>query len=1399
VYNLWGFRQGAHLSSTFVVPSVWRDKKVAFVSKQSSQDIADRTSARHAFLVDQREWDYGARLPRERGAPSSWTPTNRPEDPDSSANAEPGQSSWGAGSPADTGSMQPIPEAVAWSLRADAWAQNPETPGDQSGTVSRWSDVAATGRPALPAEGVGWRTQTSEWRSTAESARWRQTTEWRSATGSHGWRTTTEAWQSESGDAASIPPQAEPPTRLPAISGTAWPTPATDDQPGSTPAWQPADATPAWQQPGEPRQSQPSATPPWEPSRGDDRPAWQQFTSGSTPPWQPADAPQSRRRDPEARPSWESQPSWQAFTESSRPAAEPTWREPTPSWQTPQPSAPTSHSGSWSTTADDGRHLVREDDRAAWRESAAGQPRPADGPSQAGRRRAADSGPRTSGGTGWAVRSDADNWAGHTDTGSMPAFQDPATTAEPSWRRGSTEPPAQDGWRTSTTTSSWQSSPPVTDGWRSGDQSRTDQPRTDQPRTDSWRTPPPAEGWRSGDQSRANESRAESWRDTGSWRRDPEPGPPADPWAQGAAETGIIPMPLQPRSRDSGGWQSRTDTGSWQQGTDAGSRQRDGEGAGRRGDTGSWQREPENGARADTGSWQRGVENGKTDTGSWQRAPENGRTDTGSWQRAPGNGRADTGSWQRETEAGDRQSRIEPRAPENGARADTGSWQRGPEAGGRSDTGSWRQGIENGRTAEGSRSDTGSWRRDEVEPPQSSRSPAPPRGGEIERWPGARPGPEPRRGQDAFRAPEPGPAPRRGAEPGPAPRRGAEPRGLEAPRSPEPRRARRDVDMPRGPEPRRAVEGAQRSAAMPRAFEGPPGRAASRRPELDRGPEPQRDYIDRGRRRERDTSWQRELESGAWQRDPESDVWLRDSDTGQWHRQELEEEDDEDEDRGPRRGPRDDDRSSGGRRAIESRDRDEPARRRDEPDDDGGRRRAPAPRTARLQLTAGPEAPLSPEVWRRDSDEPTRPISTQSPGRRRDDDMPVSAQPASWQRDADMPVSAQPAAWQREDDRPTSAMPDDRWRDTDRPISAQPAAWQREDDRPTSAMPDDRWRDTDRPISAQPAAEPRDVEPISAPPEQRPRGIASVPGPDSWRRDAEKAARPVSGTAAAPVSSQPGAWRTDAQTAARTDAWRNQLRAEQGEPPLVSDAATEIRPRVEPGSWRQAEQDEAGQGSATYREGNTGDWRRDLAAGGELADGESRRISTSDFVPFRPPSKNGAAASVKVPAANSAAEGATEVIQRTGARWQDPPDTQWPPRGAVASAVGTYERRPVSTLPSPSARQNDLLEPDEELEEDTGGPLAAVGYTVVWYGVPVVLFVLYMLVLNGTQQAQALETLAGAAPQFGLSLVLSMLVAVGLRWASGSWKAASVGLAAAVMGGGLATVLTSAITGQSLS
>ena len=298
----------------------------------------------------------------------------------------------------------------------------------------------------------------------------------------------------------------------------------------------------------------------------------------------------------------------------------------------------------------------------------------------------------------------------------------------------------------------------------------------------------------------------------------------------------------------------------------------------------------------------------------------------------------------------------------------------------------------------------------------------------------------------------------------------------------------------------------------------------------------------------------------------------------------------------------------------------------------------------------------------------------------------------------------------------------------------------------------------------------------------------------------------------------PGVWRRDPQPhreganwpADEEQAdWRDQLREEPGrEWPPAGEPITEIRQRIdpdtwqrgrrEPGAWQREERERADRGSASYREAHTGDWRRELAAQSDLTDGESRRYGTQDFVPFRPSgSAPVPAAAASAPASAPPAREELLVGNRNGSgRWQDPPDTQWPPRGTV---TGSYERRAVGSLPASSGRSN-LLEPDDdEIEESTGGPLAAVGYTVIWYGVPVVLFVLYMLVLNGSQQAHALSTLASAAPQFGLSLVLSMVVAVGLRWASGSWKAASVGLAAAVMGGGLATVLTSAITGNSLS
>ena len=325
-----------------------------------------------------------------------------------------------------------------------------------------------------------------------------------------------------------------------------------------------------------------------------------------------------------------------------------------------------------------------------------------------------------------------------------------------------------------------------------------------------------------------------------------------------------------------------------------------------------------------------------------------------------------------------------------------------------------------------------------------------------------------------------------------------------------------------------------------------------------------------------------------------------------------------------------------------------------------------------------------------------------------------------------------------------------------------------------------------------------------ADPDEDVRPASAVPiSPEVWRRE------PGSRTDGAnwPEEDPEDDWRRDLQPEAPRDDWRRELEPGSGAP--VGESATEIR-RPEAGAWQREERAAAERGSASYRGENTGDWRRAMAAetSTNLADGESRRFGTQDFVPFRPVGSASVPASASAPPVSPAGPVGPreELLVGSGVGSREPGgvDTQWPPRqstGYQSAQTGSYERRPVGGgLDTAPSRPNNLLEPDEdEIEEDTGGPLAAVGYTVIWYGVPVVLFVLYMLVLNGSQQAHALSTLAGAAPQFGLSLVLSMVVAVGLRWASGSWKAASVGLAAAVMGGGLATVLSSAITGNSLS
>jgi hypothetical protein len=1036
----------------------------------------------------------------------------------------------------DTGSMTPSPEAQEWAERAEAWAQRTEGGGEGQLEVSRWSSVAPTGRPSFPAEGVGWRTETAEWRAAEQTARWRQTTEWRSASGTHGWRSTTEAWHTGAGAENLIPPTTEPTGRQPlAISGTAWVTPGTET-PGAevqepAPGWQPTedsgtlhtpdgrvswqrftDGTPPWEagngsrpgeaggsgnggrpweaggpgnggRPWESGGSDPGGTPSWQQPNGstvepsDARPAWQQFAAPTTgPSWaQPAagwSGPSTNGRR-SAEPD-RAESSWQQFVDpASRSRAEPDQR---PAWQSSAEPDP------YRGAPDDGRHLVREDDRARWRrESGAGMAGPGEGTRQIGRRRAPEGDGRPSGGTGWSTRSDADNWAGHADTGSIQMFGDADSGG--SWGARSEAP----SWR---------------DDARSGTEWRG--------RTDSWRAEPDSGSWSRDDEARTDNGRR--WQDTPGWQRETpdEPGgttgrrarrreiePPADPWAQSAADTGVIPMAWQQPETDTGSWRTETGTG--------------------------FVRPTNPNRRRDDG----GTRGGR------RRAADDETVDPAVWRRE-GQAGAVPGNW---PEDEPRRRRAEDDEPRPGRRG-------GPLA---------------------------------IEGPRGNRDEADPRGAA-------------RRGHWAD-------------EPG----------------------GGQWADEPGGG--RRAAGYAEDGRAVGWAGEQRgAGRAAGWADDDGRGGGRAAGWVDDGRA----AGWADDGRDG-----PRTAGWA-------------------DDERGDPRTPGYGPNGRGGARA------------------------------------------------------------------------------AGWADDEARGAGA--AGWAEGGGRAAGYAEG----------GARAAGWA--DDEPRRAV---RW-------DAEP---PREIEP---------------PRAANW-------------TGAEPAQD-----------------WRRDMRDD----PPPGDAVTEVRPLVDPEGWQGPE----ARGKARYRASGSDDWRRELAAqSGDLAEGESRRFGTQEFVPFRP--SGSAAVPTSAPAAPpverpvNGARPELLVPNTTGSRpapEQSP--EQWPPRRPTGYqspvAGGSYERRPVSTdLSAAPNRPNNLLDPDDDddLEEEPGGPLAAVGYTAMWYGVPVVLVVLYMLVLNGSQQATALDTLAGAAPEFFLSLLLSMVVAVGLRWASGTWKAASVGLAAAVMGGGLATVLSSAITGNSLS
>ncbi|WFE25635.1 hypothetical protein O7623_19905 [Solwaraspora sp. WMMD791] len=167
-------------------------------------------------------------------------------------------------------------------------------------------------------------------------------------------------------------------------------------------------------------------------------------------------------------------------------------------------------------------------------------------------------------------------------------------------------------------------------------------------------------------------------------------------------------------------------------------------------------------------------------------------------------------------------------------------------------------------------------------------------------------------------------------------------------------------------------------------------------------------------------------------------------------------------------------------------------------------------------------------------------------------------------------------------------------------------------------------------------------------------------------------------------------------------------------------------------------------------------------------------------------------------------------------RWVETPSSA--PRSPVVALPSAPrsrvlpEQRPRPRYEPPSQRRLTYRIDDELIDADQGGYLSSLLYTAAWYALPVVAFLIWSLTLDGTPatndcvlgvdgdclsaRAQAISSLLAAAPAFAYALMISLVLAVLIRWVSGTWRASSVGLAAAVIGGGMSQVVASAITGQ---
>ncbi|MGV9368660.1 hypothetical protein [Micromonospora tulbaghiae] len=337
---------------------------------------------------------------------------------------------------------------------------------------------------------------------------------------------------------------------------------------------------------------------------------------------------------------------------------------------------------------------------------------------------------------------------------------------------------------------------------------------------------------------------------------------------------------------------------------------------------------------------------------------------------------------------------------------------------------------------------------------------------------------------------------------------------------------------------------------------------------------------------------------------------------------------------------------------------------------------------------------------------------------------------------------------------------------------------------------------------------------------------ADWPTPDAGRSAAMAAEpEPSWGQTAARAAESESAWSRAEPESARpqpaADPWqrRRSVEREPVQPPAVDpwDASgVHAWDRPVPASrWERAE-------NRWDRTEHTGEWDRFTDTGflESVRDAGDRYASADPWDRSAPPVREGWASPERAEAFWSGTR-----LSGDDPRWMETPSTAprspavaysaprprtVPRRGPVEPAPSTLRRR-VETIGGGSwgrRLEDDLLDPDP------GGPLRPLVYTAACYLVPAVLLVIGLLFLSGqppagcvtditgggcdSPRAHALESLVSAAPRFGLAMVSSLVVAVLLRQVGTTWRSATVALAAAVVGGGLSTVVISAVTGKPL-